>query len=91
MALKAVLYNAGMRPFGHSLTDLLELIEERNVASLAVGVQEAATELNRHYIDSRYPDAVKEVAPSEYYTKAIAEQTQEWADQILQFTFKILK
>lgn len=91
MALKAVLYNAGMRPFGHSLTDLLELIEEQAVASLDVDLQEAAAHLNRHYIDSRYPDAVQDVAPSHYYTQGMAEETQEWTDQILQFAFKLLK
>lgn len=91
MALKAVLYNAGMRPFGHRLTDFLDLIEEQSVTSPDVDVQEAVTELNRHYIDSRYPDALKDVAPSDYYTQGMAEVTQEWADQVLQFAINLLK
>ena len=90
MALKAILYNAGMRPFGHSLTDLLDTVEEHAVANPDVDVQEAAAKLNRHYIASRYPDAVKDVAPTDYYTQNMAEQTIEWADQILRFALNIL-
>jgi len=60
------------------------------VANPDVDVQEAAAKLNRHYIDSRYPDAVKDVAPTDYYTQNMAEQTIEWADQILRFALNIL-
>jgi len=91
MALKAVLYNAEMRPFGHSLTDLLDTIEEKGVAQLDLDVQAAAAGLNKHYIDSRYPDAVKGLAPSDFYTQAMAQQAQEWTDQILHFVSTILK
>ncbi len=90
MALKAILYNAGMRPFGHSLTDLLDTIEELGVAHPDADVQEAAAKLNRHYIDSRYPDAMKDIAPTGYYTQNMAEQTIEWADLILRFALNIL-
>ncbi len=62
-AVKAVLYRMGLEVWGHSVADLLEALAERYEVPDAL--REAALELDKAYIPTRYPDALPgRVAPT---------------------------
>ncbi len=62
-SLKALLYSIGLRPFGHSLRDLLnQVIKNKKQLPLEIPI-ECAIELDKHYIPTRYPDALYQVFP----------------------------
>ncbi|RLC59229.1 MAG: DNA-binding protein [Chloroflexota bacterium] len=84
-ALKALLYAAGDRPWGHVLPALLERAKSEGIAEPDAEVTQAVNELDKHYISARYPDAYEAVTPAEYYTIGMAEETVEWTEVILQF------
>lgn len=82
-ALKAVLYAAGERPWGHSIPSLLDQ------ACVVLGMAQAeapAAEvevLDEHYMRPRYPDSQPEVAAQ--YSKSTAELALEYARTVLAF------
>jgi len=84
-ALKALLYAAGDRPWGHVLPSLLERAESQGIVESDAGVTRAVNELDKHYTSTRYPDAFEAVIPAEYYEIGMAEETVEWMEVILQF------
>lgn len=68
---------------GHSVSKMLrDLPAELNPV---VALIEAAKELDKHYIPSRYPNFHTEGAPLDYYTEAEARRAVENARQILEF------
>ena len=60
-ALKAVLYDTGERPWGHSLSSLLDQICVVLKIDPAASPQTEAQALDEHYMRPRYPDARTEV------------------------------
>ncbi|MEJ2249462.1 MAG: HEPN domain-containing protein [Candidatus Lokiarchaeota archaeon] len=90
-ALKALLYYIGLRPFGHSLKDLVDDINEnKNQLELEIAIN-CAIELDKHYIPTRYPDAFVSGIPHEYYTKKNAQDCLKWSKKILDSVGKYLK
>jgi HEPN domain-containing protein len=89
-ALKALLYAAGDRPWGHILPAFLERAESEGIAESDTEVTRAVNELDKHYTSARYPDAFEAVIPAEYYTMGMAEETVEWAEVILRFVHQHL-
>lgn len=89
-ALKALLYAAGDRPWGHVLSALLERIASEGIAAPDAEVTKAVGELDKHYISARYPDAFEAVIPADYYTVEMAEEAVEWAQVIIQFVHQHL-
>lgn len=69
--LKALLMARGAEPWGHSLTSLVEALEQ----SLPVTeeTKEAANRLDKHYIPARYPNGFASGFPAELYTRGEAE------------------
>ena len=83
-AAKALLYSINEAPWGHSVRVLLQRYFE------ATGIHEErllvnARELDRHYIPSRYPNALPDGTPHEAYDKETAERAVKAARQIVEF------
>ncbi len=82
-SLKAILYNIGLRPFGHSLKDLVKEVQEnQNQLNTEIPI-DCATELDKHYISTRYPDAFVSGIPHEYYSEKNAKDCLNWSKKIL--------
>ena len=67
--------------FGHSVTGLLENLPGEMRPS--EDLMDAAKELDKAYIPTRYPNAHPQGAPYEYYTKKEAERLIEYAEKII--------
>lgn len=68
---------------GHTLIHLLSKAGE--FVEIREHFQEMARELDRHYIQPRYPNAFPEGYPGEFYDRVIAERCIEYAEEILRF------
>ena len=81
--LKAVLYSAGERPWGHSIPSLLDQV----CAVLGIEAEDAPVgeveALDEHYMRPRYPDAQPEQLPE--YDLSAAELALEQARTVLTF------
>lgn len=88
-ALKSTLYEAGQRPWGHSIPALLDQI------CAVFGVDESAspraevTALDEHYMRPRYPDARSEAESG--YDKSAAQEALKQAQSVLAFAKGLLK
>lgn len=90
-SIKALLYSIGLRPFSYSLKDLVKEIE-KNKDKININIPlEFATELDKHYIPTRYPDVFVSGIPHEYYSKKNANDCLKWSKKILGLTQKFLK
>lgn len=69
-------------PWGHSVTQLIKKLPDRERASFA-DLREAALHLDKLYIPTRYPDALVELIPAEAYTQGEAEQACEQAATVV--------
>lgn len=82
-AIKAVFQRLHLEAWGHVLSVLL--------ASLPDGAQpppaliEAAKELDKHYIPTRYPNGFERGAPTDYYTRGEAEHAIGNAEAIIEW------
>lgn len=82
-AAKAVFQKLGGEAWGHSVSDLLQVLAEEH--EVPDDLVDAALELDKAYIPTRYPDAHPSGTPRQRYTKNEAERLVHHADQILQF------
>lgn len=83
-AVKGLLLAFGEVAWGHSVRQLLERLSkltEMDEKSLLT----AARELDRHYIPSRYPDALPYGPPKSAYDKETAIRSLNLANAILEF------
>jgi len=84
-AAKALLYHVHEAPWGRSVRELLL----RYFASTGRSPDEAllslARELDRHYIPSRYPNALPSGAPHEAYDEEVSERAIKAAERLLEF------
>ncbi len=87
-AVKAVLHRLGLEAWGHSVADLLA--ELGNRYAVPFGLQEAALELDKAYIASRYPDVHPSGSPRRRYTHREAERMVGYADEIVRFCADLL-
>ncbi len=88
-ALKSTLYQAGQRPWGHSIPALLDQIcavfrVDEGIAPLA-----EVTTLDEHYMRPRYPDARSESELG--YDKTAAQEALKQAQTVLAFAKGLLK
>ena len=83
-AVKALFQWSGARVVrGHSLADMVsELARSLPEASTLL---EAARELDRHYVPTRYPDAYPSGAPFQYYSEKDSERAIAHARKIYGF------
>ncbi len=85
-ALKAVLYNAGERPWGHNISSLLDQIcVVLNIEPSGVPDAEASA-LEEHYMRPRYPDARPDIESD--YDEDTAQEALKNAQTVLAFARK---
>jgi HEPN domain-containing protein len=87
-AAKAVVQKMGGEAWGHSVSDLLQVLAEHH--EVPDDLIDAALELDKAYIPSRYPDAHPSGTPGQRYTKSEARRLVQHAEQILQFCGRLL-
>ena len=80
-AVKAVFQRLGDDAWGHSVADLLQELAQRQ--SVPAPLFQAALELDKAYIPSRYPDAHPSGSPRRRYTAVEARRLVDHADQIV--------
>ncbi len=84
--LKAVLESRGEKAVGHSVRFLLAAVTEEP----SPGVLAAAKVLDKHYIPTRYPNALTQGAPTEFYTEEEASDAIRRAEEVLRFCDRLL-
>ncbi|MEW5768595.1 MAG: HEPN domain-containing protein [bacterium] len=87
-ACKAVFQKMGAEAWGHSVSDLLTELSRHH--SLSEDLIDAALELDKAYIPTRYPNAHPSGAPRYRYTKGEARRSIEYAEKIIQCCKDIL-
>jgi len=83
-ALKALLYFNNINGWGHSIFTLLEKYKELKNLDLQ-NLSQYALSLDKHYITTRYPDALPDLAPHNAYNAQEAEKAIEQADKLIEF------
>ncbi len=87
-AVKAVFQRLGAEAWGHSVADLLAELAERH--AVAEPLRDAALELDKAYIATRYPNAHPAGAPRSRYTRTEAVRLIDHAREILGFCSSLL-
>lgn len=82
-ALKAVLQKLGGEAWGHALSELVGELQPHHPVPADVG--QAAKELDKVYIPTRYPNAHPAGAPRALYTRVEAERCVAHAQGIIEF------
>ncbi|MDQ7040160.1 MAG: HEPN domain-containing protein [Rhodothermus sp.] len=88
-ALKAVFEQRGQQVWGHSVTRMLQALEDQGV-SIEEALLNAAKTLDKLYIPTRYPNGLAEGAPTEFFTRPEAEHAIRCAEAILRFSHGLL-
>jgi HEPN domain-containing protein len=87
-AIKAVFQGMGAEAWGHSVADLLKELAKRH--PLSEELLDAALELDKAYIPTRYPNAHPSGSPRSRYTREEARRLIEYAEGILKFCSDLL-
>lgn len=82
-AAKAALQRGGSDAWGHSVATLLLAL--RDLAVVPDPLVDAALELDKAYIGTRYPDVHPVGAPHALYTRGEAERCLNYAERIVEF------
>ncbi len=83
LGVKGLLHGVGLEAWGHDLTVLCARAQSELDAAWPAGLADRAARLSRHYIATRYPDAVPSGTPSTHYTDTDAAQAAEDAKAVL--------
>ena len=89
-AAKALLYAIGESPFGHSIRELLARYAEAKHENLEE-LLPLASELDRHYVPARYPNAIPSGTPHENYDEVVSCRTLDHATKIIQYAQRQLQ
>ena len=87
-AVKAVFQKTGAEAWGHSVADLLQELSKAHAVSGEL--IDAALELDKAYIPSRYPNAHPSGAPANLYTAEEARRLIGYAENIVTFCSNLL-
>ena len=82
-ALKAFLRFRNHDARGHTLVHLIQ--EAKNYTEIPEEMWNKARELDRHYIQPRYPNGFERGYPGEFYDFVTAERALNYASEILAF------
>lgn len=82
-ALKCLLRFHNQEPKGRTLIGLLEMV--RSFAEIPDEMPSHARELDRHYIQPRYPNGFVSGYPGQYYDEITADRAIGFAQEILDF------
>jgi len=83
-AAKALLYLIGESPFGHSIRELLARYAETKGENLQE-LLPLASELDRHYVPARYPNAIPAGTPHESYDDVASRRALDYATRIIEY------
>ena len=86
-AVKALLYHNNLNGWGHSIHSLVEKYGEQKKCEFE-DIKSTALSLDKHYITTRYPDALPNIAPHKAYIKKDAELAIAQAKKIINFVNK---
>ena len=89
-AVKALLYHNKINGWGHSIHSLLEKykdIKDKNFDH----IEKLGLSLDKHYITTRYPDALPNIAPHKAYNKQEAEIALNQAKDKIDFVNEEIK
>jgi HEPN domain-containing protein len=89
-AVKALLYHNKINGWGHSIHSLLEKYKEIKNKNFEY-IERLALSLDKHYITTRYPDALPNIAPHKAYNRQEAEIAINQAKDIIDFVNKEIK
>ncbi|MBI4523189.1 MAG: HEPN domain-containing protein [Deltaproteobacteria bacterium] len=87
-ACKAILQKMGAEAWGHSVADLLDELAKKH--DVPENLKDAALELDKTYIPTRYPNAHPSGSPRRRYTRVEAERLFGYAEKIVTFCEDIL-
>jgi len=88
MAVKAVFQKMHAEAWGHSVADLLQELSRSH--EVPQGLKDAALELDKAYIPTRYPNAHLRGAPGDLYTETEARRLIQYAEEIINFCAGLL-
>jgi HEPN domain-containing protein len=83
-AVKALLYLGGAKPWGHTILNLL-LEYEKQGNDVTATLKQHAQDLEKSYLDSRYPEVSLVLGPKDKYDKRNATEARDKAKQIIDF------
>lgn len=89
-AAKGLLYMIAESPFGHSVRELLARYAEAKHENLEELLPQAS-ELDRHYVPARYPNAVPSGTPHENYDEVVSRRTLDYATKIIEYVQRHLQ
>ncbi len=81
--IKALGMSKGVILWGHSLTEMLKLIDP--VLKIPEALLDYARLLDLYYIPPRYPNGFASGKPADYFTETQAREALNAADQIIRF------
>jgi HEPN domain-containing protein len=87
-AAKAVFQKIGAEAWGYSVADLLQELSLK--FQISEELMNAALELDKAYVPTRYPNAHPSGSPRRRYTKREAERLIEYAEEIVKFCSSLL-
>lgn len=82
-SVKALIFEIGGDPWGHSILKFLKKLP--NKFKMEEDIINAAKNLDKHYITSRYPNGFASGAPKDYYIKKDAEEALSNAKKIFKY------
>ncbi|ABN69869.1 HEPN domain protein [Staphylothermus marinus F1] len=89
-AAKALLYFINEAPWGHSVRTLLLRYFEKVGINPDQELLRCARELDRHYIPSRYPNALPVGTPHEAYDEETSRRALEASKKIVDYARKVI-
>jgi HEPN domain-containing protein len=87
-AIKAVFQRMGAEAWGHSVVDLLMELSKKH--DIPEKLSDAALELDKAYIPTRYPNAHPSGSPRSRYTKEEARRLIGYGERIVKFCSGLL-
>ncbi|MEM2578811.1 MAG: HEPN domain-containing protein [Desulfurococcaceae archaeon] len=86
-AFKALLNYLHKERRGHSITFLAAEVD----IPIPSEIRDCATQLDKHYIPSRYPDVYDEGSPADYYTIKDASSCISCAEKVLKWVMEVVE
>jgi len=83
--VKSLGMKLGLDMWGHSLLEMLKILEKEKLLEIHEKIFELAKMLDKYYIPTRYPNSFPSGKPSDYYTEKEAEEAINAASNIIRF------
>lgn len=86
-AVKGLLYLEGAKPWGHTILNLLVEYEKKGHA-VPVAIKQHAQDLEKSYLDSRYPEVSLQLGPKDRYDRRSTAEARDKAKEVIDFVIK---